>query len=161
MTGVELFTLGTTAITLGDVLTVGSFLTGAFGSSQTYNAEAAAAEYNARIARIEAQAEEDRIRRQASRELGAIRANIGKSGVTGEGTPLLVLAESAELAELDAQNVRYMGEHGARLYEQRARSARKAIPYSIGASLLSGAGSLGARSMSTKSPAKMTIGGGF
>ena len=148
MTGVELFTIGQMAVTMGDVLTIGSALTGAMGAAQAGQAEASAAEYNAQAARMEASAEEARLRRESRRHIGAQRAGIAKAGVTTEGTPLLALAESAEMAELDALNVRYTGETGARLSEMRARSARQAIPYNVGASLLTGASNIGRATIS-------------
>lgn len=147
MTGVELFTLFSQAVTLGDVLTVGGGIMGAAGAAQQATAAARASEYNAATARMEAKAEEDRRRRESQRQMGALRAGLAKSGVTSEGTPLMVLAESAELAELDALSARWSGETSAKLSEQRARSARKSIPYTVGASLLSTAGKVGARRM--------------
>ena len=146
MSGMELFTLGKLgAVTLGDVLMVGGALMGAAGAAQAGRAEAQAAEYNAALSRQEAAAEESRRRRESQRQLAQIRAGRAKSGVTTEGTPLMVLAESAELAELDALSARWTGEASARLDEQRAKSARKAIPYAVGSSLLTGVSRIGAR----------------
>lgn len=149
MTGVELFTLGSAAVKLGDVLTVGSLLFGAMGTSQDYDAGASAADYNAAADRMEANSEEERIRRESARRIAQQRSGISKSGVTMEGTPLLALAESAELAELDALNVRYTGEVSAGLYEKRAASTRKAKGAAVGASLLKGASTVG-RGFATK-----------
>lgn len=109
------------------------------GQVQQANAAARASEYNARVTEMEAKAEEARVRRESAKRMGAIRTGIAKSGVTTQGTPLLVLAESAELAELDALNVRWSGETGANLDRMRARSARASIPYTVGAGLLAGA----------------------
>jgi hypothetical protein len=108
------------------------------GSNQSYNAESSAAQYNAEVARLEAKAEEDRIRRDAATKLGRVRAGIAKSGVTVEGTPLMVLAETAELSELDALNARWNGESQAKLYDRRAQSAQKAKSTAAGSALLSG-----------------------
>lgn len=120
------------------VALVASTLVSAAGASQAAQAQADAAEYNASVTRMKAEADEARQRREADRKMGSIRSGISKSGVTTEGTPLLVLAESAELAELDAQNIRWTGETSAQLYEAEAEGARDSIPYSVGASLLSG-----------------------
>ena len=113
----------------------------AMGQKKQLQAEAQAAEYNADVTRKEAAAEEARRRRESQRQLGAIKAGRAKSGVTMEGTPLMVLEESAELAEIDALSAGWSGQASAKLDEQRARSARKAIPYAMGASLLSGVSS--------------------
>jgi hypothetical protein len=140
-----LFTVGSSQVTLGTVATIASIggtVMSAMGASQQGQANAQAAEYNAAMARNEAQAEEARRRRESQRQMGAIRANIGKSGVTSAGTPLMVLGESAEMAELDALTARWQGQTQSDLYSAQARSARKAIPYNVGASLLSGAGSI-------------------
>ena len=126
-------------------LAIGATLVGsvmqAQGQKKQYEAEARSAEYNAAVTRQEANAEEARRRRESQRQLGAIKAGRAKSGVTMEGTPLLVLEESAELAEIDALSAQWSGQASAKLDEQRARSARKAIPYAVGASLLSGVSS--------------------
>jgi hypothetical protein len=131
------------AFAIGQTLTTIGALAGAAGAMQSGRAEAQANTYNAAQSRMEAAAEEARRRREGSRAIGAIRAGISKSGVTTEGTPMMVLAESAAEAELDALNARWQGEASSRLYEMRASSARKAIPYAVGASLLTGAGKLG------------------
>ena len=128
---------------LGQTLTTVGALTGAMGAIQSGRAQVAANNYNAAQDRMEAAVEESRRRREGKRALGAIRAGISKSGVTTEGTPLMVLAESAADAEIDALNARWQGEASARQYEMRASAARKAIPYAVGASLLTGAGKLG------------------
>lgn len=147
MASTVLFTLGSgasaTAVTLGSVLTVGGALMSAVGAAKSYDAQAQSAQYNANLQRQEASAEEARRRKAADRQMGTIRANRAKSGVTGEGTPLLVLAESAEQAEIDALSARWSGETSANLYEQQAKSARKAKPYAVGSSLLTGAANIG------------------
>lgn len=109
------------------------------GQVQQARSAAKASEYNARVAEMQAKAEEERVRREGERRLGTIRTGIAKSGVRTQGTPLLVLAESAELAELDALNVRWSGQTSANLDRMRARSARSSIPYTVGAGLLRGA----------------------
>lgn len=138
----------TTAIgTLGTVAAVGGALTSAAAARQGLEAQASAASFNADLARQEASAEEARRRRASQRRLSSIRTGIAKSGVTTEGTPLLVLAESAEQAEIDALSARFGGANNARLFEQRAKSARKAVPFAVGSSLLTGATNIG-RSLS-------------
>lgn len=137
------FSIGATLGTLGTVAGVGGALASASGARQSLNAQSAAATHNANLARQEASAEEARRRRASSRNLSAIRTGISKSGVTSEGTPLLVLAESAEQAEIDALSARIGGDNSANLFERQAKSARKAIPFAVGSSLLTGAANLG------------------
>lgn len=124
---------------------------GALGAIQQGNAaqaqaEAAAqaADYNRKMAEQEAAAEEARRRRESSREMGAIRAGIAKSGVQSAGTPLMVLAQSAEEAEMDALSAKWQGQTSADLYRmeaasarQRGKAAKQAIPFNVGSSLLS------------------------
>ena len=108
--------------------TVGSGVVGAVGAVQGANATAAAAEYNAKQSEADALvadqnrksamqtaalAAEDK-RRENRRLISSIRAGYGGSGLTMEGSPLDVLADSATEAELDAQRIEYEGQASAR-----------------------------------------------
>lgn len=106
---------------------------------QQGKAEAAAAEFNARSAEQEAASKESLIRQQAARQMGTIRSQIGKSGATSAGTPLLVLAESAANAEIDALNAQYTGQRQAALYRAGGANAKSQARTMAGASLLSSA----------------------
>lgn len=106
---------------------------------QQGKAETAAAEFNARSAEQEAASKESLIRQQAARQMGTIRSQIGKSGATSAGTPLLVLAESAANAEIDALNAQYTGQRQAALYRAGGANARSQARVTAGASLLSSA----------------------
>lgn len=106
---------------------------------QQGKAEAAAAEFNARSAEQEASSKESMIRQQASRQMGTIRSQIGKSGATSAGTPLLVLAESAANAEIDALNAQYTGQRQAALYRAGGQNAKSQARTMAGATLLSSA----------------------
>jgi hypothetical protein len=68
-----------------------------------------AGDYNARAAEIETAVTEERLRRDQRRQLSRLRASIAGRGVTVEGSPLEILADSAAEAEEDALLVRYMG----------------------------------------------------
>ena len=105
-------------------------------------AESAAAEFNARSAEQEAAAKESLIRQEAARRMGTIRSQIGKSGATSAGTPLLVLAESAANAEIDALNAQYTGQRQAALYRAGGANAKAQGRVMAGASLLSGMGKI-------------------
>lgn len=106
---------------------------------QQGKAEAAAAEFNARSAEQEAASKESLIRQQAARQMGTIRSQIGKSGATSAGTPLLVLAESAANAEIDALNAQYTGQRQAALYRAGGQNAKSQARTMAGATLLSSA----------------------
>ena len=145
MTGVELFAIGSTAFTIGDALMIGGALLGAAGQSQEADAEVEAAEYNAAVDLEQGRAEAERIRRQGKRDIARQKVNIGKSGATTEGSPLLALAESAKFVELDAQHALVGAEQSASLEQKKARSIRKAKPYNVGSTLLSSAARIGTR----------------
>jgi hypothetical protein len=79
-----------------------------------YRAQSQASEYNAQVARQNAQqiieagaVEEQKQRDKAKRLLGTQQALYGKSGVTNEGTPLEVMADTAAQQELDALTLRH------------------------------------------------------
>lgn len=127
-------TIGTVASVAGAVGTVAS----AIGAMQAGKAEAGAANYNAEMARRDASSKEAAQRMGAQRQLSNIRASVGKSGATMAGTPLMVLAESAANAEIDALNTRYSGAAESNLQMSRAKNARTAGNLRAGTSLLSG-----------------------
>jgi hypothetical protein len=137
--------MGASASTVATLGTVGSVASAVgtglavVGAIQGGKAEGAAADFNAQSAAQEAQARENAQRAQAQRQLGMIRANVSKAGATMEGTPLMVLSESAANAEIDALNTRYSGQREAALYESRGRNARTAGYLRAGTSLLTGA----------------------
>lgn len=122
----------------------GGLLTGLFGAvgaNQQAEANAQIAEYNAQLERRRGLAEEERRRRESAVRIGALKAAVGKSGVTMEGTPLLILAQSAAEAEVDALNARWSANQSAQLDEMRARNYRTAGKINMGTSLLKTAGS--------------------
>lgn len=137
--------MGASAGTVATLGTVGSVL-GAVGTGlsvvgaiQGGKADASANQFNADAARREAASREAAQRTAAQRQLGSIRAGVSKSGATMEGTPLMVLSESAANAEIDALNTRYSGQREGALYDSRARNARTAGYMRAGTSLLTGA----------------------
>ena len=107
---------------------------------QQGQAQSAAANYNASAAAAEAASRERAQREESWRRRGSLAAQLGKSGATVAGTPLLVLAESAANAEIDALNTRYSGAMQQSLYGATARNARTAGTIGAGASLLTGYG---------------------
>jgi hypothetical protein len=155
MSGLEPFLLGSaaaggTAATAGLFGAGGSFALGqtlatvgtglsAVGSIRQGQAASAAANYNAQMAERSAGQKEHLQRTQTQRQIGAIRAGIAKSGARTEGTPLMVLAESAANAEIDALNTRYSGQMESSLYRARGANDRRAAYWNAGTSLLTGA----------------------
>lgn len=87
-----------------------------------YNAQIA--EQNALLAEQQAQEEERRFRINSRKQLGAMRAAYSASGVTLEGTPWDVIAESTYTAELDALTIREGGRASSSAYEAEARLQR-------------------------------------
>jgi hypothetical protein len=90
-----------------------------------------ASEYNARLAeqdavlaRKKSEEEERRYRLQSQKQMGAMRAAYARAGVTMEGSPMDVLAESAYTAELDVLTIRAGGRAQSASLESQARIAR-------------------------------------
>jgi hypothetical protein len=128
------------------------------GSLMQASSRSDAAEYNAEVARRNAamatqQAESDaeEQRRRSIRQIGAMRAGYGASGVVGnEGSPLDVLAQSASDAEMDRLNILYRGrvrasgyEASARLDDMRAENEQTAGMFGAGRALVLGLGQSG------------------
>lgn len=101
-----------------------------------------AAEMNIDLAKAEAASKERLQRDRARRMISETRASIGKSGATTAGTPLMVLADSAAEAEIDALNTRWGANTQSNIYRATGRNARKASTARAGASLLTGFGQI-------------------
>jgi hypothetical protein len=129
MTGIEIATIASMAITVGDVLAVAGTLGSIGGALSAGNAQKAAAEQNAAMAAYEGQIaqqqatfEEAQLRRRTKLQLARQRAAIGASGLALEGSPLLALEDTAAEAELDALSIRYAANlAGVRSSAQAAR----------------------------------------
>jgi hypothetical protein len=107
-------------------------------------------EQQAELARRAGSAAEADTREQSARIMALQRAQLGDSGITGEGTPLLLLLDSAQQAEVEAGRARYTGqvneqaaEASANLYRTRGAQARAGGVIGAGTSLLTGAASAG------------------
>ncbi len=135
-------------------LTFAGAALGAIGSIAAGQAAANAAEFNAEVAQQQAERERqialreaEDFRRQNSRVLAASRARRAGSGVTSQGSPLLVDESTAAEIELSAQNILVGGAtRASRLGQQaaldksQARSARIGGFLNAGSTLLTGAG---------------------
>ena len=117
-------------------------------SRRSANISADIAADDARAAQMKARFEEDAHRQRVKKIISSQRALYGASGVSMEGSPLLVMEDTAAQGELDALAIRYGGEiESARkrsessLLKMRARDIQTAGYISTGSSLLSGASS--------------------
>lgn len=134
------FSLGTTLGTLGTAAAIGGTFSQAAAARAEGQANANAANFNAQQSALEAQSRESAQRAEGQRRLATIRSQIGKSGATSAGTPLLVLAESAANAEIDALNTRFTSQREQGVYRASASNALRQGRAQAGASLLSGFG---------------------
>lgn len=111
--------------------------------------------YNAKVAQSQAAAaqqsaavQEAAIRERNQRVQASARAALGESGITTEGSPLLVLMDNARQAELEARLTRAEGDRAAAGYQSQSRllnyyggQAASAGYLQAGTTLLTGAGS--------------------
>lgn len=135
--------------------TVAASAMSAVASIKQGQAAKAAAQYNAQVGEQNATAAEQQAQsqaflhsRRASMENGGLLANYGASGVvSGEGSPLEVLAQSAANAEWDRQTIVYNGRVRANSLRNQAgldtaqgETAEQNGYMSAAGSLLQGAG---------------------
>lgn len=99
---------------------------------------ASADKYNASVAEqnsvaVQQQAESASLiqQEQAKKTIGTATANYGASGVTLDGSPMDVLANSASVAERDRQNIIYKGQLQAAGYQDQASLDRAAATNSL------------------------------
>lgn len=138
MSGIEPFlaAAGSAISTAAPYVAAAGAVVGAYGASEQGKNAQKAADYNAQAALLEGKSRESAQRAESSRRLSTIRANIGKSGATSAGTPLMVLAESAANAEIDALNTEYTAQRQADVYRAGGANARKQGNIMAGTSLL-------------------------
>lgn len=103
------------------------------GALQQASAASKADKYNAAVATQNAQIAKDQadmqLRQQQTdsyRKLGAIKAGYGASGVTSDGSPMDILADSYTQSELDASTIVYNGKVRAAGYTNSANLDRAA-----------------------------------
>lgn len=135
-----------------EALIAASAVLSGVGAAASGMQAAAAADYNAQVAERDAQMatqaaafEEDLHRERLRKTLSAQRVATGASGGAMEGSPLIVMQQTAEDAEIDALAIRYGGSVEAARAQSRAaasrmeaRAARTGAVIGAGASLLSG-----------------------
>ena len=140
--------------TIGTIAMAAGTAASAWGSIQGGRIQEATARMNARMEAQRAQEEqraaaldEYRHRRETRRILSTQKSLFLKGGVTMEGTPLDVIAETAGQAELDALMIRQYGVARSReamgraaIYRAGGRAAREAGYVRAGTTLLTGGG---------------------
>jgi len=114
------------------------------------NAQATASAFNARVSRHNASStaqqgrvEESRIRREGRRRAGEIRANVGASGFSIEGSASDLLAESTYNSEYDALSAKYSYQSKSQneslqadLYDRQGRDAKRGAYVGAASTLL-------------------------
>jgi hypothetical protein len=85
----------------------------------------------ARAAEAQGREEARRMRERNDKQLAMQRARYAKSGVTSEGSPLAIMAESAALLELGVQDVHYKSDLEARAYDRKAELERFEAGFSL------------------------------
>lgn len=146
MTGLEIVAAAATALG-GAVAAAGTVAAGqAQANAANYNAKALNAK--ARQEREAAGAEASDFRRAESRKLASTRAARGASGVTMEGSPLMVDDATIREIALGASRLKYRGDvNAARLRDEaslekmRGKAAKTESYFKAGSSLLTSAGS--------------------
>lgn len=126
---------------MAGLLSAGAYVAQAAAYNAQGQAAAEASKFNAETQRMQGASAEVASRSQASRQIRSIRAGISKSGVTFEGTPTMVLADSAANAEIDALNARWNAARKSSITEFEGRAAQQTARLQAGASLLQGAAS--------------------
>ena len=146
--GVETIALVIAAV--GAAASVGGAAYSAVSASAAASRQAKFAQQQAEAARSAASVEAEDTRRRARYLLGKEAAAEGASGIQLEGSPLLVMLDSAAESELDAQRKLYAGElqgagYTARAEEARQTGSRAAIGFGIqaGTTLLTAGSSYG------------------
>lgn len=141
---------------LAPVLTVVGTAVSAYGTYQSMSQQSDMSKYNAQVA--ESQAEQvkrettERIKRQRDendRFKKKQRAAYAKAGITGTGTPLAVMSQTASDLELAALDTAYEGQSRSQALMQKAaindyqsKSFKRAAPLAVGTTILGGANQL-------------------
>ena len=94
-------------------------------------AQATAYEQQANRVEMEAREQAKRMREENDRALSQQRAAYGKAGVTSEGTPLMVMAETAGALELAVQDEWYKANVERRQFMDQAAATRYEAGYSL------------------------------
>jgi len=141
---------------LAPIFTVLGTAVSAYGTYQQMSSQADMADYNASVAEAEAKQKEletresvKRQRKENERFKNTQRAAYAKAGITGTGTPLAVMSQTAADLELAALDTSYQGQSQVRQLKQNAavnkmqsKSLNSAKPWAVGSSILDGGNQL-------------------
>lgn len=147
------------------VMMVGSAIQ-AYGAIANSHAAYTAAQMNAGlrerdalVALDQSYADADRLRRRSEQVKGEMQAKYGAAGVTSAGSPFDVLADSAAVARLDAETLKYRGHlralgyrDEAGMYRSEAENALRQGNLQAASALLTGTGRAGATYVSGLRP---------
>lgn len=111
---------------IGGGLGTGSTIIETLGFGQSAKAEEEAAQAAALLAKEQALVESAASRRRARQATGGQRAQIGRSGVSLQGSQMDLLISNAFEMELEAVMIERFGAEAARQQEQRGKSIAKA-----------------------------------
>jgi len=149
----ELRHFGLSVAAIAGIAAAASAVAGATTAIVSSQQASAAADYNSEIAEQQAElarragkaAEADQ-REANARVMAQQRAQLADSGITGEGTPLLLLLDTAAQAEVEAQRAKYTGKvneqsslANAGLFKLQKEQAVTRGAVGAGTSLLTGA----------------------
>ena len=112
----------------------------AAGSIAAGNAQKKAATQNAALARMQAEEDARRSRRLSDALMGRQRAAVASSGTTMEGSPLLIVQDTAAEAETEIRHILRGGAARANAYLEAGSAAAQAGFIGAGSTLLSGVG---------------------
>lgn len=127
---------------IGAGTTIAGTVISAVGQHKSGNAADEAAHINADRAIEEAGIREQQQRTQDRSILARAKSIVGVSGVTMQGSPLDVMAESARQAEQNALIIRRGGELEAQSQIYAGKAAKTASNYGVAGTILTGAASV-------------------
>jgi len=122
-----------------EAMIVGSVISAA-GSIAGSTSEKKAARQNAALARMHAEEDARRSRREVEALMGKQRALVAASGTTLEGSPLLILQDTAREAEIEVRHILRGGASRADAFRRAGGAASRAGFIDAGSTLLSGIG---------------------
>lgn len=99
-------------------------------------------DYNASVARQNATFEADSLERKGEALKGQQRVMFGRAGVTPEGTPTAVMADTAGNLARDVAAIRYKGARLGDIQEMQGENAEEAGYWGAGTTVLTGLGSM-------------------
>ena len=123
--------MATGAIIAGTVIS-------AAGTISAGNAQKKAQQQNAALVRVQAEEDARRSRRQSEALMGRQRAVVAASGTTLEGSPLLIMQDTAAEAETEIRHILRGGQARASAYQRAGSAAAQAGFIDAGSTLLSG-----------------------